>query len=176
MLCKYCDGLTVEALCELAQIQLSKHDDHQYEFSQDAYYCHQPSYDGLINSAKGGCDLCAFIWQGFRDFEMKMAPILGSTAYILDVETEIYKRRNQGLPTDIRVCIDSSYHFGDDDPKTNMLFDALLIQAGDEDEFILPLKFRLSAPRGKEVQVRPGNLLTSAHRASENSKHISDWS
>lgn len=75
----------------------------------------------------------------------------GWNCWILDFEGEIAEKQSEGFATDFRICIDSSYCFVNEDPKSIYV---LSVQVGDgvldEDgsDLLLPLNFQLSVPTG----------------------------
>ncbi|KAF4638005.1 hypothetical protein G7Y89_g91 [Cudoniella acicularis] len=156
MLCQFCEGLTIQTLFEIAQKQINTiTDNHQfYNFPLDVYYKHQPSYSSLLRSAQNGCELCGFIQQEFKNFPIRRKRKVEGSAWIADIEAEVFEKQEDDLPTDIRICLTSSYCFDHSNPKELSMFDTLLVQAGDEDPVegvILPVTLRLGTPRKSPV-------------------------
>lgn len=67
MLCKYCDGLSINCLLELAKVEFKPEG---LSFPRKAYYEHHASYQDLVQSARDGCELCDFIYNEFREISL----------------------------------------------------------------------------------------------------------
>lgn len=157
--CPCCASLTLRKLYDYAQTHHDGDFSEQhhrtdapplrftYDFPQEAYVRHHRSWQDLEDSAGRGCQLCCVIRDEFVEFSE-------------EVRQAVKEKVDQGLRTDIRICLDA--YRGRPTDGSAPLFDLLIIQVGDprpsepdEPEIVEPddtssrVVFQLNRQRGK---------------------------
>lgn len=120
MLCKFCDGLSISGLIELAEIEFSGDD-----FPREAYYQHHASYADLVESANNGCELCELFHRGFTEMVVE-----GGYWDEYTLHDAVQGIDSAGLSTDLKICISTLQVYASEGLDRVMLFDTILVQAG----------------------------------------------
>ncbi|KAM0287397.1 hypothetical protein ACHAO9_007801 [Fusarium lateritium] len=128
MRCKYCQGLSIERLVELAETEFKA-----TAFPQNAYYTHQPTIAALDTSAEQGCDLCQLIVQALEstsDNASWAEELLGLNR----TQDSIILATARGLAdfydTAIRICINTMHVIWGTSLSDVEMLEMLLIQVG----------------------------------------------
>lgn len=128
--CRFCLGLSVEKLFNLAKDEFSGHD-----FPASAYYQHHNSFHELEQSANAGCDLCLLIVDCFKGIEWttgdyQFSPYAWETATELDIENTAYATAKQLAVSDVKLSISTDHVYLGDPLDNVQSFNTLLVQVG----------------------------------------------
>ncbi|KIL92445.1 hypothetical protein FAVG1_04856 [Fusarium avenaceum] len=128
MRCKYCQGLSIERLVELAETEFKA-----TAFPQNAYYTHQPTIAALDTSAEQGCDLCQLIVQALESTSYNACwaeELLG----LNHTQDSTILATARGLAdfydTAIRICINTMHVIWGTTLSDVEMLEMLLIQVG----------------------------------------------
>ncbi|KAN0099845.1 Heterokaryon incompatibility protein (HET) domain containing protein [Hyaloscypha variabilis] len=164
MLCAFCTRLSISDLIELAEVEFESR-----QSPRHAYYKHFDSYNDLVQSARDGCDLCQFIWSGFKNCIVDTWPWDGQNR-----DEAVREIEYRGEEIDIRISIDADHLYSGRGLDQVALFDLLVIQAGapvikykenegseesegsegsEQNISIPPLLVKLSVPRDKQIRI-----------------------
>ncbi|KAK3353762.1 heterokaryon incompatibility protein-domain-containing protein [Lasiosphaeria hispida] len=124
--CRFCAGLTISHLIELAKEEFTGH-----TFPDNAYYQHHACFADLEQSAEDGCGLCQLILDCFKgaereDYEWPRT-WAGAEA---DNDWSMYSAAKEMDMSDVKIAIDASQTFGADPLELVSVFDTILVQVG----------------------------------------------
>ncbi|OLN92774.1 hypothetical protein CCHL11_06733 [Colletotrichum chlorophyti] len=131
--CRYCAGLTIETLVELAKTGFEAQ-----EFPQTAYYQHHQSFDDLEREAGNGCEFCQLILNCFLHTpcpEPKPMewPLGWNRELDLKQETQprtMYSIAKELAVSDVKLCINATHLYGRQPLEDAEVLDEILVQVG----------------------------------------------
>jgi hypothetical protein len=157
--CKFCSGLSISHLIELAETELMSR-----RFPQTAYYRHHESFSEFERSSYEGCDLCEMILDCFKGAEHEYMWPREWKSSDRDLGTSMYAAAKELDVSDVKLSIEADQCFNGDTIDHVRVFDTLIVQVGPDDEYprdpeadedsedmiqpIPPLLLTLRVPRG----------------------------
>lgn len=131
MRCELCQNLALNNLVVLAEKEFSR----EFGFPSSNFYQHHKSVHSLEQSKQTGCDLCSLLWEALQ---------------LANWGPSIEDLRTQDV-SDIRIAITSDHVSSNTyDAADVLMFDYLLVQAGDRDDAIARASLPLLSHPGTE--------------------------
>ena len=132
--CRFCVGLSISGLIELAEQELSGH-----YMPQRAFYQHHSSIIDLESSAHRGCDFCTLIIECFKGTpsdsdRFPQWPATWTDPTTRELENSMWAVAKELPASDIKICINSSNISASEDIDQVRVFDTLLIHVGPIEE------------------------------------------
>ncbi|KAI0176112.1 heterokaryon incompatibility protein-domain-containing protein [Hypoxylon sp. FL1284] len=175
MRCIHCAEISIRHLVELATVEFVSQ-----AFPQHAYYKHHASIDGLVSSARKGCDLCRLIYHTLKQTPSDHPP---QDETLFDIVKELEQ-------SDLRIAISADHIYSSDPLSEVEMFDVLMVQVGppivpeaspSDEAYWRPAHARLAlqVPREKPLQLgkyRIGRNILDPDLASETNFAVArDW-
>ncbi|KAL7942113.1 heterokaryon incompatibility domain-containing protein [Trichoderma barbatum] len=127
--CRFCAGLSVEALSGLAKQEFSGH-----EFPTSAFYQHHKSFHDLEQAANAGCGLCLLVVDCFKGIPWIRGESYQFSSYSWEqaevVESSAYTAAKQVASSDVKVSIGTDHVYLGDGLDKVRCFNTLLVQVG----------------------------------------------
>ncbi|OIW32526.1 HET-domain-containing protein [Coniochaeta ligniaria NRRL 30616] len=127
--CKFCAGLSISHLVELAEKEFVSRN-----FPKEAYYRHHESFSDLERSASGGCDLCQLILDCFKGAEHEYTWPREWKGSDSDLDTSMYAAAKALDVSDVKISIEADQCFSGDKIEHVRVFDTLVVQVGIDEE------------------------------------------
>ncbi|KFY47029.1 hypothetical protein V494_00204 [Pseudogymnoascus sp. VKM F-4513 (FW-928)] len=146
MLCEICDQLSVEKLVNLFISSDAHRTAPYYRLPDGAWHPHHSSYEGLIVSAKDGCEFCSEIWASCKLPRHHYRQGDGAKTRDFDsIETVLQSLELEDASenTQLEICITSSRIVS---VESKRRMDTLVVRVG---RFDLVVEFKLTCPRGE---------------------------
>ncbi|UKZ46432.1 hypothetical protein TrVGV298_000635 [Trichoderma virens] len=157
--CRFCSGLSVEALLKLVKHEFSGH-----EFPASAYYQHHSTFCDLEQAAHAGCELCSLIVECFKGIPWTRGESYQFSSYKwekaeVDIEDSAYTAAKQVALSDVKLSIGTDHVYLGDGLDKVRSFNTLLVQVGptelpeESDDYAFPFLTLSLSDRDNPVKI-----------------------